>query len=217
MKIGIIGGTGPQGQGIAMKLAKAGYEVLIGSRSNEKAHSVASDLNEKMQTNNISGDTNNNVISSVKVVFLTIPYENVESTVQPLIDLIKDNIQIFIDVTVPMKFEKGYGMKHVKPEQGSMSALISGLISPVPVVGAFKTIGAHALLDITKPLNRDTFVYGPKTQRKEVIDIISKIEDLRAIDAGPLDEAETIERLVPFLININRRYKVKDSGIKVVM
>ena len=85
------------------------------------------------------------------------------------------------------------------------------------MVGAFKTISAEALLEIDKLLNRDTFVYGPKDSRIEIMELISKVETLRPIDAGPVREGETVERLVPFLININRRYKIKDSGIKIIM
>lgn len=217
MKIGIIGGTGPQGQGIALRLAKAGYEVIIGSRSTEKAEKISKELLEKLPQASITGKSNENVVQENEIILLTVPYETVTETLTPLVELIKSKTQIFIDVTVPMKYEKGIGMVFVKIEQQSMTALVKGLLAPVPVVGAFKTISAHALLDIEKLLDRDTFVYGPKEQRAKVIELISKIESLRPINAGPSSEGETIERLVPFLININRRYKVKDSGIKIVM
>ena len=217
MKIGLIGGTGPQGQGLTLRLAKAGYEVLIGSRTFEKAQTIAKELNTKLSLESISGMTNKDVILATNIIFLTIPYDTVQATLTPLIDNIKANTHIFVDVTVPMKYEKGKGMIYDESEQGTMSKQIYDLLNPVPVVGAFKTISAHALLEIEKQLNRDTFVYGPKEQRKEVMDLIAKIETLRPIDAGPLREAETIERLVPFLININKRYKIKDSGLKIIM
>ncbi len=217
MKIAILGGTGPQGQGLALRLAKAGYEVLIGSRTLEKAQTIAKELNSKLSLDNITGMTNSDVIPSTNIIFLTIPYENVQETLNPLIDAIKKHTHIFVDITVPMKYEKGKGMVFDEPEKGCMSKQISEIINPVPVVGAFKTISAEALLDISKTLNRDTFVYGPKEARNEIMNLISNIETLRPIDAGPLREGETVERLVPFLININRRYNVKDSGIKIIM
>lgn len=217
MKIGIIGGTGPQGQGIALRLAKAGYEVTIGSRSAEKAEKISKELLEKLPQASIVGKNNEKVVSENEIILLTVPYETVNETLSPLVELIKSKTQIFIDVTVPMKYEKGIGMVFVKIEQQSMTTLVKELLAPVPVVGAFKTIGAQALLNIEKSLDRDTFVYGPKEQREKIIELISKIESLRPINAGPSSAGETIERLVPFLININRRYKVKDSGIKIVM
>ena len=217
MKIGLIGGTGPQGQGLTLRLAKAGYKVLIGSRTLEKAQTIAEELNAKLSLDSISGMTNKDVILATNIIFLTIPYDTVQPTLNPLIESIKANTHILVDITVPMKYEKGKGMIFDGSEQGSMSKQINDLLKPVPVVGAFKTISAHALLEIEKPLNRDTFVYGPKEQRKEIMDLITKIETLRPIDAGPLREAETIERLVPFLININKRYKIKDSGLKIIM
>lgn len=217
MKIGIIGGTGPQGQGLTLRLAKAGYGVLIGSRTLEKAQRIANDLNNKLSLNSITGMINNDVILSAKIIFLTIPYETVQDTLVPLLETIKAHTHIFVDITVPMKYEKGKGMVFDEPRQGCMSKQISELISPVPVVGAFKTISAEALLEIDKQLNRDSFVYGPKDSRMEIIDLLSKVETLRPIDAGPTREGETVERLVPFLVNINRRYKVKDSGIKIIM
>lgn len=217
MKISMIGGTGPQGQGLALRLATAGYEVVIGSRTLEKAQRIAKELNDKLSINTITGMANNDVILASDIVFLTIPYDTVQATLEPLVATIREQTRIFIDVTVPMKYEKGKGMIFDTPAQGSMAKYISEVLNPVPVVGAFKTISAQALLEIEKPLNRDTFVYGSKESRKEIMSLIEKIETLRPIDAGPLREGETIERLVPFLINVNKRYKVKDSGLKIIM
>ena len=217
MEFGIIGGTGPQGQGLALRLAQAGFRVIIGSRTLEKAKKISGELNTKLSSRNITGMANVDVVRSTPIVFLTIPYESVADTLKTLIDTIKENTKIFVDVTVPMKFEKGRGMVFDSPEQGSMSNYISQLIDPVPVIGAFKTISARALNEYSEPLNRDTFIYGPKTYKKEIMDLVSKIETLTPIDAGGLSAGETVERLVPFLINLNRRYKVKDSGFKIIM
>ena len=217
MKIGIIGGTGPQGQGIALRLAKAGIKVDIGSRTINKSTQVAESCNKLINTSDITGCTNEDVIKNNKIIFLTIPYENVQSTLEPLLELIKSHTSVLVDVTVPLTFEKGSGMVYVPVEHGSMAAFIAKIIQPIPVVGALKTIGAHALLELEKPLNRDTFVFGPDPFRKEIMELLSQIDTLRAINAGSLREAECVERMVPFLININRRYKVKDSGLKVIM
>ena len=217
MKIGIIGGTGPQGKGIALRLAKAGIQVIIGSRSEERAKIKAQELNDILSSLLISGLSNIDLVNNCDILFLTTPYESVRDTVLSLVENMKTRTKILVDVTVPLTFEKGKGMVFVDMEGGSMAKYVQNLVDPIPVVGALKTIGAHALLDLEKPLERDTFVVGLKDPRNQIIELLSKIEGLRAIDAGPLREAVTIERLVPFLININRRYKVKDSGLKVIM
>lgn len=217
MKIGIIGGTGPQGKGIAMRFALNGIEIIIGSRSKERAETISKELNLLINGSNITGMSNSDVIKSSEILFLTIPFETVNDTLIPLIDDIKEYCKIFVDVTVPMHHEKGKGMVYVQIPEGNMSKSIQKLVDPVPVVAAFKTIGSHALLDIKNPLERDTFVLGSKENRESIIEIISNIKTLRPINAGPLREVETVERLVPFLINVNRRYKIKDSGLKVVM
>lgn len=216
-KLGIIGGTGPQGQGLALRLANAGYKIFIGSRSQDKAKGIAEELNKKLKGTDIEGVSNADAIKLAKIILITIPYESVKETLEPLLDAIKENTQIIIDIVVPMKFVKGSGMVFDQPELGCMAKTISQMVAPVPVVGAFKTISAHALLDIDKQLNRDTFVFGPNPQRSDVINIISKVETLKPINAGPIREGETVERMVPFLININRRYKVTDSGIKLIL
>ena len=217
MKIGIIGGTGPQGKGIALRLAKNGqHEILIGSRVQKRAEDIAQNLNELGKTKNIKGFTNQSIVQKSEFLFLTVPYASIESTLGPLLEDIKKNTQILVDVTVPMEFEKGKGMTYVILPQGSSSRQVQNLVNPVPVVGALKTISAHALLDQEKPLNRDTFVFGRKEAKTSILKLISELSDLRAIDAGGLSASETVERLVPFLINLNRRYKVSDSGLKAI-
>ena len=103
-KFGLIGGTGPQGQGIALRLAKAGYKIMIGSRSHEKAQSIARDLNQKLSSNNIEGGSNHEVVQTTKILLVTIPYETVKETLEPLLEIIKENVRLLIDITVPMKF-----------------------------------------------------------------------------------------------------------------
>lgn len=215
--IGIIGGTGPQGKGLAIRFAQSGIQVIIGSRSEERAQNIAKELNERISSSLITGKTNAEMLKYTELVFLTIPYNTVEETLTPIVASIKEHSKILIDVTVPMEFVKGKGMVYVEVEEGSMAMRIKKLVDPIPVVAAFKTIGAHALQNIDKLLNRDTFVVGPKEARHQIINLVEKINTLSAIDAGPLREAVTVERLVPFLIGVNRRYKVKDSGLKVVM
>lgn len=214
MKVGIIGGTGPQGRGIALRWALAGREVMVGSRSQARADEVAVELNSHLPRPKITGVTNDQLVRECDTVVLTVPFEHARSTVEPLVPLLREYCQLFIDVTVPMRFEKGKGLVSVPVEEGSATQMLGHLLKPVPVVGAFKTISAHALEDLSTPLDRDTFVVGPSEARTKAIALVGEVASLRPVDGGPSREAQCVERLVPFLININRRYKVKNAGLK---
>lgn len=216
MKIGIIGGTGPQGQGIALRWSKAGRKIIIGSRLAERAENIARDLNSLVGNQNITGLANDDMIKQSEIILLTVPFEHAESTLKGLIYLLKLHCKIFVDVTVPMTYKKGKGMVIIPIPEGSSAQLMTKLLVPIPVVAAFKTIGSHMLNKITEPLGVDTFVLGPQEERMKIINIITEIEGLRPLNAGPIREAQAMERLVPFLINLNRRYKVKDAGVKII-
>lgn len=215
MKIGIISGTGPQGKGIALQWAKSGRKIAIGSRSETRAQEIVKELNNQLQSSNIIGMSNDEMIKNSDIILLTVPFEYAESTVQQHLELIKNYCKIFVDITIPMTHEKGKGMVPIPVPEGSSAQMLKKILDPVPVVAAFKTIGAHTLLDINRSIDRDTFVVGPQEERLKIIKLISEIQGLRPINAGPIREAQAIERLVPFLLNINRRYKVKDAGIVV--
>ena len=194
-------------------MAQNGRKIYIGSRTETKAKETASNLNDQLNNTNIVGLTNENMIKNSDVLLLTVPFEYAESTVRQHLELIKSHCKIFVDVTVPMTREKGKGMVPIPVPEGSSAQMLKKILNPVPVVGAFKTIGAHALLDLSTNIDRDTFVLGPLEERKILMDLISEINGIRPINAGPIRESQAIERLVPFLLNINRRYKVKDAGI----
>ncbi|MHA2365755.1 MAG: NADPH-dependent F420 reductase [Candidatus Hodarchaeales archaeon] len=217
MQIGIIGGTGPQGKGIALRWAISGRNIIIGSRSLDKAQKNAGEINKISESSNVLGLLNEDMIKQSQIILLTVPFEHASKTIKEYQKLLREHCKIFVDVTVPMTRVKGKGMVYMPITEGSSVQMFQKLLNPIPVVGAFKTIGAHALLQKDKLINRDTFVVGPKNERLKLIELISEINGLRAINAGPTQEAQTIERLVPFLININRRYKVKDAGIVIQM
>jgi predicted dinucleotide-binding enzyme len=117
-----------------------------------------------------------------------------------------------------MEYQKGKGMLPVRPEEGSGAQAIKKLLGDVSVVGAFKTQSAEELMAHEEKLNQDNFICGPKEHRGEIMELCKEIEGLRPINSGPLREATVIEPMVPFLININRRYKLpKGTGAGFIL
>ena len=223
MNIGFISGTGPQGMGIALRWAISDrnerFNFYLGSRTKEKAEKAAKELNELIGKNRIIPTTNEEMLQKCEIVLLTVPYEYALKTCQTYLDLIKQHTKIFVDVTVPMEYQKGKGMLPIRPPEGSGSQAIKRVLGDVPVVCSFKTLSAEVLMDPKKPLDQDNFICGPKEHRQTVIEISKDIDGLRPINSGPLREASVIEPLVPFLININRRYKLpkgNGAGLRVV-
>lgn len=220
--LGLIGGTGPQGTGLAIRFARAGkenaLEVVIGSRKQEKADRLASECNDRMNEDLITGYENPVAVEKSDYILLTIPYEYAEATVKGLADKLTAD-KIFVDVTVPLIMEE-YGPKKRKVprlmdvEQGSASQFLRTVVPEnVPIVGAFKTISAHALGEIDQPLNRDVFVVGNNIPaKKEFMSVIDMLPDMRAVNAGDLWYARVLEGMTAMVIRMNVIHKRKDLG-----
>ncbi|MFQ5979656.1 MAG: NADPH-dependent F420 reductase [Candidatus Heimdallarchaeota archaeon] len=220
--LGLIGGTGPQGTGLAIRFARAGkesaLEVVIGSRKQEKADRLASECNDRMSEDLIAGYENPVAVEKSDYILLTIPYEYAEATVKGLADKLTAD-KIFVDVTVPLVMEE-YGPKKRKVprlmniEQGSASQFLRTVVPEnVPIVGAFKTISAHALGEIDQPLNRDVFVVGNNIPaKKEFMSVIDMLPDMRAVNAGDLWYARVLEGMTAMVMRMNVIHKRKDLG-----
>jgi hypothetical protein len=157
------------------------------------------------------------MLEQCEIVLLTVPYEHALRTCETYLEKFHKYTKIFVDVTVPMEWQKGKGMVVIRPAEGSGAQQIKKLLGDIPVVAAFKTQSAEGLLNKEKKLDEDNFICGPENERLIIIELAKEIPGIRPINSGPLREAATIEPLVPFLININRRYNIKDSGLKIVM
>ncbi|HVF92506.1 MAG TPA: NADPH-dependent F420 reductase [Blastocatellia bacterium] len=215
-KIGIIGGTGEEGRGLALRWAMAGARVTIGSRSAERAKEAADELNAIAGSDLILYADNRAAVAGADFVLLTVPFEHAAATVESLADGFKPG-SILIDITVPVSFDKGR-VRYVELPEGSASEhLQARLPESVPLVAAFKTEPAHLLLDPGAALDCDVFVASDsKEARARVMEAIPSIEGFRPVDAGTLYSARTLERMTVLLIGINRRYKVKTGRFRVV-
>jgi 8-hydroxy-5-deazaflavin:NADPH oxidoreductase len=215
LRVGLIGGTGEEGRGLALRWAMAGARVTIGSRTTDRARAVADELNELIGGRAIGYAENKKAIAESDLVLLTVPFEHAASTIESHRDDFREGA-ILIDITVPVSFEKG--ARYLALPEGSASEhLKTKLPAYVPLVAAFKTEPAHLLADPQAVLDCDTFVASDsKEARARVIEAIRFIEGLRPIDAGTLASASTLERMTVMLIGINRRYKIKTGRFRLL-
>lgn len=216
LRVGLIGGTGEEGRGLALRWAMAGARVMIGSRTLERARSAADDLNQLLGGEMISYGENQKAVAESELVLLTVPFEHAALTLESH----RDDFQpgsILIDITVPVSFEKGRVRYLELPEGSASEHLVARLPEHVPLVAAFKTEPAHMLVDPQAALDCDTFVASDSKEAKSrVIEAISFIKGLRPVDAGTLYSARALERMTVLLIGINRRYKVKTGRFRLL-
>ncbi len=221
-KIGMIPGTGKQSQGIALRLTQAGYKVMIGSRSKEKAETIAEELNAKLSVSSFYGDENKEVVKQCDILFFVVPPEYIQNTVKDLGPHVKSNA-IIVDVIVPLTFQAGlaYCTEDMCMDEFDYPSVSEYIQVTVPdgviVVGAFKTISAAKLNKLNHPLDVDVFLTSNSDEAKsELKEIISKIEGLRVLDAGPLAFSRTTEQMTAFVININKLNKLKHASFRVI-
>jgi 8-hydroxy-5-deazaflavin:NADPH oxidoreductase len=205
-RIAVIGGTGAEGSAIAMRLAHAGYSVVIGSRDPAKAAAAAVELGAQ------AGFDNKGAAAAAEIVILTVPYAAQRGTVEDMRDALAG--KILVDATAPLMPPRVARVQ--LPEGGSAVAAIQALLGDkVRVVSALQNVSAHKLREVGKDVDCDVLVCADDAAaRQTVIDLLGDI-GLRGIDAGPLCNSTAAEALTSVLISINRKYKVPGSGIRI--
>ena len=216
--VGIVSGTGREGSALALRLAQSGFRVVVGSRSPEraaeKAHELATVLRSVGLSPTLSGAANAEVVRTVDVVFLSVPFAHVLDTAR---ELPFRPGSLVIDTSVPVVFNAGKA-EFVEVKAGSVSEELRAIIpAEVNLVGAFKTIPARILSDIDSDLDCDVFVCSDSEEAKNtVVQLAGNISDVRPVDAGPLSAARTIERMAALAIQLNLRYKIKSARFRVI-
>ncbi len=211
--IAVLGGTGNEGPGLALRWAKSGqYKVIIGSRQAEKAERVAGELNEKLGNSLLTGMANPEASATADICVLTVPY----SAQGPTLTALKEILQgkILIDVTVPLKPPKVARVNII--EGGSAGQEAQAILGEgVRVVSAFQNVGAAHLAESEERIECDVLICGDdKTAKTEAI-ALAEAAGMRGINAGPLQNAVVIEGFTSILIGINIRHKTKGAGIKI--
>jgi NADPH-dependent F420 reductase len=210
--IAILGGTGNEGPGLALRWAKSGYTVIIGSRQAEKAERVASELNQKLGQNLIKGLANETAAQIAETGILTVPYNAQESTLSSLREALQG--KILINVTVPLQPPK---VTHVNIPAGRSAGeeAQATLGDGVRVVTAFQNVGAAHLAEDEGHIDCDVLVCGDDKEAKAEAITLAEAAGMRGFDAGPLKNSVVVEGLTSILIGINIRHKVKATGIKI--
>ncbi len=211
--IAVLGGTGREGKGLAFRWAKAGYRILIGSRSAEKAKAAALELLDLLGGNAfVEGTTNLSAAQAADIVVLTVPY----TAHRLILQVVKEALQgkILVDVTVPLAPSKV--TKVQMPVDGSAAQEAHTILGEdVQVTSAFQNIAYEHLLKKEK-IECDVLVAGTsKGARVETLKLVAAA-GLTGWDAGPLENSAVIEGLTSVLININKQYGSTNAGIRIV-
>ncbi|WP_129597569.1 NAD(P)-binding domain-containing protein [Methanohalophilus profundi] len=241
MRIAILGGTGNIGKGFALRWGQI-HDIIIGSRDEERAKTKASEYNEIMEkhgfdASSIKGTDNKNAAAESEIVVLAIRYSNVESIIEQIKPVLKN--QIVVSVVVPMEKDSCYMIPdretieietqaredyktnyfcYNKPPSGSAAEEIAAMLPPgVSLVSAFHNVPAAKLADLDLRLDYDIGVCGNDMNTKKVVfDLVRAIPNMNPVDVGPCETSLMVESLTPLLINIAVRNQRRDIGIKFV-
>jgi NADPH-dependent F420 reductase len=209
-RLAIVGGTGPQGRGLALRFATAGYAVVVGSRERAKAEGVVDAMLAKHPGIDVRGDDNASAIADADTVVLALAPEGLAATIEVLSDRLAG--RLVIDVVVPLALRDGLA-EHAPPA-GATSAgeLAQAMLPHSRVVGAFKTIPASQLLAVERRLEGDVLLCGDDAAaRADVAALVARIDGLRAVDAGAMRNARAIEGITALLVNLNRAHRAHTS------
>jgi NADPH-dependent F420 reductase len=212
VRIAVLGGTGDEGLGLAMRFAVAGHEVIIGSRSQERAEAAAEQVRAAAPNANASGADNAAAAADAEVVFVSVPYSAQRPTLEPLADSLAG--KLVVTVVVPLSFGKG-GPQAESVAEGSAALEAQTLLPSARVASAFHNLSAHELQRLDQPVDCDVVVCGvDRETRKTVLELAAAIPGVRGIDGGPLSYSRYVEDLTALLLALNRRYKT-ETGIRI--
>ena len=224
-RIAIVGGTGPEGRGLALRLAMAGHEVVIGSRDAGRAADAASGLlghphpriedahplpkGEGRESLAISGAANADAVSDADVVLLAVPFEGLRPTAESLREALAG--RLVVSIVAPVEFTDGQ-MRALSVPEGSAGELARDLLPESRVAAAFQNMSARDLLRADHPLEGDVAVCADDdSARRETMALAEAMPSLRAVDAGPLSNSRYVEELTALLVNLNRIHKAHST------
>ena len=211
--LAFLGGTGPEGKGLAHRLAMAGEEVIIGSRDPARAQATAAELQQAAPNTHISGEANYVAAQRSNIVFITVPFDAQKPLLQSVASVLAG--KVVVNVIAPLVFNRGRAHA-ISVEEGSAAVQSQVLLPDSQVVGAFQNVSAEDLATPDHLMEGDVVVCSDHPEAKEqVMALVTKVPDLRPIDGGRLENARYVEDFTALLVNINRIYKCH-SGIKIV-
>jgi NADPH-dependent F420 reductase len=212
MKIAILGGTGPQGRGLALRFAQAGVDVVLGSRRQERAVQIAEGLKAQIpqaQGALTGADNASAVAQADEMVFLATPYAAHDATLTAIRSQLAG--RILVDLVVPLA--DGNPKKVAMPPEGSATEAAQALLGPeTPVVGALHNVSAHSLNTLDQAINCDVLVCGDDIEAKKKVIALIKRLGVEAYNCGPAYSARCIEAITPLLIRLNTSKSVPFTG-----
>jgi NADPH-dependent F420 reductase len=209
--IAILGGTGKEGAGLALRWAKLGHSIVIGSRDAERARSKAAELRDAAHAIPIVGHTNQEAAALGELVVVALPASGLGATLPEVRAACRG--KVVVSTVVPLTF--GGPRLFTPPAAGSCAEEVQALLPEARVVGAFHHIAAHELADAAHPIECDLLICGQDAAAKETVSQLGRSMALRVLDVGALTNAGPLEGITAVLATINRRYKLKNSGIRI--
>jgi len=214
-RIAIIGGAGELGLGLALRWAKAGEDIVIGSRDAAKAQEAAARVGDAVPAAKIAGLDNAAAAAGARIVVLAVPFSAQAGILKSIKGALKN--AILVDASVPLAATiGGRPTRMLGVWEGSAAQQAAGLVPGVPVVSAFHNLSAEMLHDFSLQLDCDILICGDDAAAKERVSALVKlIPGLRPLDAGPLEMSRIVESMTALMISLNRRYKTHHSGIRI--
>lgn len=211
MKIAIIGATGDMGYGLALRLARAGHDICIGSRQLDRAEEAARRGREEAGVSNITGLDNTAACQGRELVIISVPASGHRPTIEAIQALVGETP--VLDVTIPMAFKP---LRYAPPVEGSNALeTLSILGEGAKVASGFHTVSAAMLCNLEKEVKGDLLVVGNDSDTVERIIGLGAEMGLRGFNAGELNHAATLEALTPMIIGMNKRYKRGHIGVEL--
>lgn len=216
MKIAVLGGTGNLGIGLSLRLAILGYDVIVGSRSEEKAKAKAEEylkiLSDHGYTGKIVGAVNAEASKQCDLAVITVPYEQAFTLAESLKNELAG--KIVVSPLVPMKKE-GKLFRYVELPEGSAGEKIAGILKDSRVVSAYHNIPADRFAELDSKFEWDVLVCSDDPEaKKAIIEITNEIKGLRALDCGDLKSSRMVESLTVLILNVMIANKLKELGVK---
>ncbi len=210
MKIGIIGGTGPAGRGLAIRSASAGHGVVIGSRDAARAEAVAIEIKAANPSLNLEiAGASNDAATSADLVVVATPWEGAVATVRTLAESLAGKVVVSM---VNALTKEGREMLPLYPPRGSMAGQLAAVLSNSELAAAFHHLPAREMENLASGLEADVLVCGDSTTARDMtIELINSMNGLRGIDAGSLAQASPIEAFTAVCITLNIRHRAHST------
>lgn len=212
LTVAVVGGTGKEGAGLAMRWALNGYRVIIGSRDGARAQARAAELNAQIGGDYLVGMENTQAVQEANLIVLTVPYDAQRATLESIKLYLEG--KVLVDVTVPLMPPN---VRTVHVPEGKAAALEAKALlgDNVRIVSAFQNVSSEKLKDPNASVDCDVLVTGDDAEAKADVMKLVEAAGMRGVDAGPLANAVAVEAMTAVLLYINKAYKVKGAGIHI--